>query len=163
MMSHDMELGLSPIEDVIADAKAGKLFILVDDQSRENEGDLCIIGSHADAHAVNFMAKYGRGLICLAITKERTEQLGLSMMERRNESRHQTAFTVSIEAREGVTTGISAHDRARTVSVAIDASKGPADLASPGHVFPLRARKGGVRRKRAEERARDVWQDGRSS
>ena len=119
-MVNQVEVGLSPIEEVIADAKAGKLFILVDDQNRENEGDLCIIGSHADAHAVNFMAKYGRGLICLALTKERTEKLGLSMMERRNESRHQTAFTVSIEARYGVTTGISAHDRARTISVAID-------------------------------------------
>ena len=144
MMSHDMELGLSPIEDVIADAKAGKLFILVDDQSRENEGDLCIIGSHADAHAVNFMAKYGRGLICLAITKERTEKLGLSMMERRNESRHQTAFTVSIEAREGVTTGISAHDRATTIQVAIDPEMSERDITTPGHIFPLVARDGGT-------------------
>ncbi|MGB2439396.1 MAG: 3,4-dihydroxy-2-butanone-4-phosphate synthase, partial [Candidatus Puniceispirillaceae bacterium] len=137
MMVNQVEVGLSPIEEVIADAKAGKLFILVDDQNRENEGDLCIIGSHADAHAVNFMAKYGRGLICLALTKERTEKLGLSMMERRNESRHQTAFTVSIEARDGVTTGISAHDRARTISVAIDPELSERDITTPGHIFPL--------------------------
>ena len=95
---------LSPIEDVIADARAGKLFILVDDEDRENEGDLCVIGDWADAAAINFMAKHGRGLICLALTRSRTEALGLTLMERRNESRHQTAFTVSIEAREGVTT-----------------------------------------------------------
>lgn len=143
-MVNQVEVGLSPIEEVIADAKAGKLFILVDDQNRENEGDLCIIGSHADAHAVNFMAKYGRGLICLALTKERTEKLGLSMMERRNESRHQTAFTVSIEARDGVTTGISAHDRARTISVAIDPELSERDITTPGHIFPLVARDGGT-------------------
>ena len=143
-MAETTKTGLSPIEDVIADAKAGKLFILVDDQNRENEGDLCIIGSHADAEAVNFMAKYGRGLICLALTKERTEKLGLSMMERRNESRHQTAFTVSIEAREGVTTGISAHDRARTISVAIDPAMSERDITTPGHIFPLVARDGGT-------------------
>ncbi|MFL2831726.1 MAG: 3,4-dihydroxy-2-butanone-4-phosphate synthase, partial [Candidatus Puniceispirillaceae bacterium] len=112
--------GLSPIEEVIADARAGRMFILVDDQKRENEGDLCIIGEHANAEAVNFMAKYGRGLICLALTRAHTEQLGLEMMDRRNESRHQTAFTVSIEAREGVTTGISAADRALTIHTAIN-------------------------------------------
>ena len=112
--------GLSPIEEVIADAAAGKLFILVDDEDRENEGDLCVIGEWADASAINFMAKHGRGLICLALTRARTEALGLSLMERRNESRHQTAFTVSIEAREGVTTGISAGDRAHTVRTAIN-------------------------------------------
>ncbi len=112
--------GLSTIENVIADAKAGKLFILVDDEDRENEGDLCVVGECATADAINFMAKYGRGLICLALTRQRTEHLGLSMMERRNESRHETAFTVSIEAREGVTTGISAHDRAHTIKTAID-------------------------------------------
>ena len=92
---------LSSIEEVIADAKAGKMFILVDDENRENEGDLCIVGEHSDAEAVNFMAKYGRGLVCLALTRAHTEKLGLTMMERRNESRHQTAFTVSIEARGG--------------------------------------------------------------
>lgn len=135
---------ISSIEDVIADARAGKLFILVDDQSRENEGDLCVIGKYADAEAINFMAKYGRGLICLALTRERTEKLGLSMMDRRNESRHQTAFTVSIEARDGVTTGISAHDRAHTVSVAINGEMGARDIATPGHIFPLVARDGGT-------------------
>ena len=104
-MTPPSQNGLSTIEDVIADAKAGKLFILVDDEDRENEGDLCVVGECATADAINFMAKYGRGLICLALTRQRTEHLGLSMMERRNESRHETAFTVSIEAREGVTTG----------------------------------------------------------
>jgi len=136
--------GLSTIEEVIADAKAGKLFILVDDEDRENEGDLCIIGEYAEAEAINFMAKYGRGLICLALTRLRTEQLGLTMMERRNESRHETAFTVSIEAREGVTTGISAADRALTIKTAIDPNCGERDITTPGHIFPLIARDGGT-------------------
>ena len=136
--------GLSTIEEVIADAKAGKLFILVDDEDRENEGDLCVIGEYATADAINFMAKYGRGLICLALTRIRTEQLGLTMMERRNESRHETAFTISIEAREGVTTGISAADRALTVKTAIDPNCGERDITTPGHIFPLIARDGGT-------------------
>ena len=136
--------GLSPIEEVIADARAGKLFVLVDDEDRENEGDLCVIGDWADAAAINFMAKYGRGLICLALTRERTEALGLSLMERRNESRHQTAFTVSIEAREGVTTGISAADRAHTIRTAIDPQCTDKDITTPGHIFPLVARDGGT-------------------
>ena len=136
--------GLSTIEDVIADAKAGKLFILVDDEDRENEGDLCVLAECADANAVNFMAKHGRGLICLALTRHRTELLGLSMMERRNESRHETAFTVSIEAREGVTTGISAHDRAHTIKTAIDPKCNERDITTPGHIFPLVARDGGT-------------------
>ena len=136
--------GLSPIEEVIADARAGKLFVLVDDEDRENEGDLCVIGEWADAAAINFMAKYGRGLICLAMTRERTEALGLSLMERRNESRHQTAFTVSIEAREGVTTGISAADRAHTIRTAIDPQCTDKDITTPGHIFPLVARDGGT-------------------
>ena len=136
--------GLSTIEDVIADAKAGKLFILVDDEDRENEGDLCVVGECATADAINFMAKYGRGLICLALTRQRTEHLGLSMMERRNESRHETAFTVSIEAREGVTTGISAHDRAHTIKTAIDPKYNERDITTPGHIFPLVARDGGT-------------------
>jgi len=136
--------GLSPIEEVIEDAKAGKLFILVDDQNRENEGDLCVVASFADADAVNFMARYGRGLICLALTRERTQKLGLTMMDRRNESRHQTAFTVSIEARDGVTTGISAHDRARTIEAAIDPQATDRDITTPGHIFPLVARDGGT-------------------
>ena len=136
--------GLSPISDVIADAKAGNMFILVDDEGRENEGDLCILATHADAAAINFMAKHGRGLICLALTRQRTEKLGLSMMERRNESRHQTAFTVSIESREGVTTGISAHDRAKTIEVAIAPHAEARDITTPGHIFPLVARDGGT-------------------
>ena len=121
--------GLSPIEDVIDDAAAGKLFILVDDEDRENEGDLCVVGEWATAEAINFMAKFGRGLICLALTRARTESLGLSLMEQRNESRHQTAFTVSIEAREGVTTGISAADRAHTVRTAINPQFTAKDLS----------------------------------
>ena len=136
--------GLSTIEEVIADAKVGKLFILVDDEDRENEGDLCVIGEYATADAINFMAKYGRGLICLALTRIRTEQLGLTMMERRNESRHETAFTISIEAREGVTTGISAADRALTIKTAIDPNCGERDITTPGHIFPLIARDGGT-------------------
>jgi 3,4-dihydroxy 2-butanone 4-phosphate synthase/GTP cyclohydrolase II len=136
--------GLSTIEEVIADAKAGKLFILVDDEDRENEGDLCVIGEYAMADAINFMAKYGRGLICLALTRIRTVQLGLTMMERRNESRHETAFTISIEAREGVTTGISAADRALTIKTAIDPNCGERDITTPGHIFPLIARDGGT-------------------
>jgi len=136
--------GLSTIEEVIADAKAGDLFILVDDEDRENEGDLCVIGEYATADAINFMAKYGRGLICLALTRIRTEQLGLKMMERRNESRHETAFTISIEAREGVTTGISAADRALTIKTAIDPNCGERDITTPGHIFPLIARDGGT-------------------
>ena len=136
--------GLSTIEEVIADAKAGKLFILVDDEDRENEGDLCVIGEYATADVINFMAKYGRGLICLALTRTRTEQLGLTMMERRNESRHETAFTISIEAREGVTTGISAADRALTIKTAINPNCGERDITTPGHIFPLIARDGGT-------------------
>ena len=136
--------GLSTIDEVIADAKAGKLFILVDDEDRENEGDLCVIGEYATANSINFMAKYGRGLICLALTRLRTEQLGLTMMERRNESRHETAFTVSIEAREGVTTGISAADRALTIKTAINPACGERDITTPGHIFPLIARDGGT-------------------
>lgn len=135
---------LSPIEDIIADARDGKMFILVDDETRENEGDLIIPAQFATPEAVNFMAKYGRGLICLAMTHERVSELELNLMSRDNNSRHQTAFTVSIEAREGVTTGISAADRARTIQVAIDPSKGAKDVASPGHVFPLVAKDGGV-------------------
>jgi len=135
---------LSPIEDVIEDARKGRMFILVDDEGRENEGDLVIPSEKADAEAVNFMARYGRGLICLSMTRERVEQLGLQYMAPKNQAPHQTAFTVSIEAREGVTTGISAADRARTIAVAIDPAAGRADIVSPGHVFPLVAQDGGV-------------------
>ena len=118
--------------------------ILVDDEERENEGDLIIPAQMATPDAINFMAKFGRGLICLALTRQRVEQLELPLMSAENASRHQTAFTVSIEAREGVTTGISASDRAHSIAVAIDPSKTRADLATPGHVFPLMARDGGV-------------------
>ena len=135
---------ISPIEEIIDEARNGRMFILVDDEDRENEGDLIIPAQMATPDAINFMAKHGRGLICLALTRQRVEQLNLKLMSQANASRLQTAFTLSIEAREGVTTGISASDRARTVSVAIDPGKGPDDIATPGHVFPLAARDGGV-------------------
>ncbi len=135
---------VSPIEAIIDEARNGRMFVLVDDESRENEGDLVIPAQMATPEAINFMAKHGRGLICLAMTRERIEALGLPLMAHKNESRHETAFTVSIEARDGVTTGISAPDRARTIAVAIDPSKGAEDIVTPGHVFPLVARDGGV-------------------
>ena len=135
---------LSPIEDVIEDARNGRMYILVDDEDRENEGDLIIPAQMATPEAINFMARHGRGLICLPMTRKRVEALELPLMSSNNQARHQTTFTVSIEAKQGVTTGISAADRARTIAVAIDASKGKDDLASPGHVFPLVAQDGGV-------------------
>ncbi len=135
---------ISQIEDVIEDARNGKMFILADAEDRENEGDLVIPSQMCTPQAVNFMAKYGRGLICLCLTQERSTALQLPMMTQFNGSAHQTAFTVSIEAREGVSTGISAHDRAHTIAVAIDPTKGPADIVMPGHVFPLVARHGGT-------------------
>ena len=135
---------ISPIEEIIEEARFGRMFILVDHEDRENEGDLVIPANFADAEAVNFMAMHGRGLICLTLPAERIEELGLSMMATHNSSRHETAFTVSIEAREGVTTGISAADRALTIATAINPQQGAADIATPGHVFPLRARSGGV-------------------
>jgi 3,4-dihydroxy 2-butanone 4-phosphate synthase/GTP cyclohydrolase II len=135
---------LSPTEAILEDARRGKMFILVDDEDRENEGDLVIPAQFADAAAINFMARHARGLICLALTAERVRALNLPLMSPSNGTRHQTAFTVSIEARDGVTTGISAADRARTVAVAIDPAKGPADIVTPGHVFPLMARDGGT-------------------
>ena len=132
------------IEEIIDEARNGRMFILVDDEDRENEGDLVIPAQMATPDAVNFMAMHGRGLICLTLTQERTRTLGLELMSRANGTRHETAFTVSIEAREGVTTGISAGDRARTVAVAIDAAKTRDDIVTPGHVFPLIARDGGT-------------------
>ncbi len=135
---------ISSVHDIIEDARNGRMFLLVDHEDRENEGDLIIPAQMATPEAINFMATHGRGLICLALTEDRIDGLGLELMSTNNSSRHETAFTVSIEAREGVTTGISAHDRARTVAVAIDATKGASDIATPGHVFPLRARDGGV-------------------
>ncbi len=135
---------ISPIEEIIAEARNGRMVILADDEDRENEGDLIIPAQMATPDAINFMAKHGRGLVCLSLTADRVKQLDLPLMSRDNGTRFSTAFTVSIEARDGVTTGISAADRARTVSVAIDASKGKDEIVTPGHVFPLVARDGGV-------------------
>ncbi len=135
---------LSSPEEIIDEARNGRMFILVDDEDRENEGDLVIPAQMATPEKINFMARHGRGLICLAMTRTRVEELGLDLMSRNNGTRHETAFTVSIEAREGVTTGISAADRARTIAVATDSAKGRADIVTPGHVFPLVARDGGV-------------------
>jgi 3,4-dihydroxy 2-butanone 4-phosphate synthase / GTP cyclohydrolase II len=135
---------LASIEEIIDEARNGRMFILVDDEDRENEGDLVIPAQMATPAAINFMATHGRGLICLSLTRSRVDQLGLQLMSRNNGTRHETAFTVSIEAREGVTTGISAADRARTIAVAIDAAKSADELVTPGHVFPLVARDGGV-------------------
>jgi 3,4-dihydroxy 2-butanone 4-phosphate synthase/GTP cyclohydrolase II len=135
---------ISSIEEIIDDARNGRMFILVDHEDRENEGDLVIPAQKCTASHINFMATHGRGLICLTLTENRIEALGLTLMSPKNSSRHETAFTTSIEAREGVSTGISAADRALTISVAIDPAMGPQDIATPGHVFPLRARNGGV-------------------
>ncbi len=143
-MSENYHDAISSVEEIIEDARNGRMFILVDHEDRENEGDLVIPAQMATPEAINFMATHGRGLICLSMPGSRIDALGLPLMSSQNSSRHETAFTVSIEAREGVTTGISAHDRARTVSVAIDPTKGAADIATPGHIFPLRAREGGV-------------------
>jgi 3,4-dihydroxy 2-butanone 4-phosphate synthase/GTP cyclohydrolase II len=135
---------ISSVDEIIEDARNGRMFILVDHEDRENEGDLVIPAQMCTPTAINFMATHGRGLICLTLTGDRLDALGLPLMAQSNSSRHETAFTVSIEAREGVTTGISAHDRARTVAVAIDPRSGPQEIATPGHIFPLRARDGGV-------------------
>ncbi|HEU0223466.1 MAG TPA: 3,4-dihydroxy-2-butanone-4-phosphate synthase [Paracoccaceae bacterium] len=145
-MSSDSEFrdAISSIEEIIEDARNGRMCILVDHEDRENEGDLVIPAQMATPNAINFMATHGRGLICLAMTGAQIDRLGLTLMSPVNQSRHETAFTISIEAREGVTTGISAHDRARSISVAINPASGPQDIATPGHVFPLRARPGGV-------------------
>jgi len=137
-------MGLSSIEDVIKDAAEGKIFILVDDENRENEGDLCVLGEFASPDVINFMAKYGRGLICLSLTRTQSENLGLSLMERRNEGRFETAFTVSIEATKGVTTGISAADRSLTIKTAINLNVSQNEITTPGHVFPLIAKDGGT-------------------
>ncbi len=135
---------LSTIEDVIKEASQGKIFILIDDENRENEGDLCVLGDFVNPNVINFMAKHGRGLICLAITKEQSDKLGLSLMERRNESRYDTAFTQSIEATHGVTTGISASDRSITIKTAINEQNDESHITTPGHVFPIIARNGGT-------------------
>jgi len=134
----------SKISTIINDAKKGKMFILVDDKNRENEGDLIIPGSKCNSKSINFMAKHGRGLICLALTKKQVDNLKLPLMSSINKSRMQTAFTISIEAKKGITTGISAHDRARTIKTAINPRVKKSEIVSPGHVFPLVARNGGV-------------------
>ena len=135
---------ISPIEEIVEEARNGRMYILVDAEDRENEGDLIIPAQFATPAQVNFMAKHGRGLICLSLTRDRAQGLELDMMARENRENMKTAFTVSIEAKEGVTTGISAHDRAHTIAVAIDPTKGAPDIVSPGHVFPLVSREGGV-------------------
>lgn len=135
---------LATIEEIIAEARAGRMFILVDDPNRENEGDLVIPAEMCDDQKINFMARFGRGLICLTLTEERVRELGLPLMSLDNQSRNQTAFTISIEAREGITTGISAFDRAKTIKDAIDPAKGRQHIVSPGHIFPLQAKNGGV-------------------
>ncbi len=144
LLSHDDSPVLVGIEEIIEEARNGRMYILVDDEDRENEGDLIVPAQMATPMAVNFMATHGRGLICLALDRARVESLGLEPMSRNHTEAMKTAFTTSIEAKEGVTTGISAADRARTISVAIDATKGPDDIVTPGHVFPLTARDGGV-------------------
>lgn len=140
----ELKRAISPIPEIIEEARQGRMFILIDEEDRENEGDLVIPAQFATPDKVNFMARYGRGLICLTLTPERTEQLGLDPMTPRNQTRMGTAFTVSIEARDGVSTGISAHDRALTIATAIDPTKNARDIVSPGHVFPLTAREGGT-------------------
>jgi 3,4-dihydroxy 2-butanone 4-phosphate synthase/GTP cyclohydrolase II len=133
------------VEEILSEVRAGRPVVIVDAADRENEGDLVIAAQFADHHAINFMARHARGLVCLALTQERAHHLQLPRMTRRNRSRHRTAFTVSIEAASGVTTGISARDRARTIATAIDPTRSHVDLVSPGHVFPIIARRGGVR------------------
>jgi 3,4-dihydroxy 2-butanone 4-phosphate synthase/GTP cyclohydrolase II len=140
----EFKRAISPIPEIIEEAREGRMFILIDEEDRENEGDLVIPAQFATPAQVNFMAKHGRGLICLALTPERAEALGLDPMTPHNQTRMGTAFTVSIEAREGVSTGISAHDRALTIATAIDPTKDRRDIVSPGHVFPLTAREGGT-------------------
>ena len=137
-------VGISPVEDIVAEMKAGRMVVLVDEEDRENEGDLVLAAEHVTPEAINFMAKFGRGLICLTLTRERCEFLKLPPMAARNGTFYSTAFTVSIEAAEGVTTGISAADRARTIQVAVAKASQPTDLVQPGHVFPLQAVDGGV-------------------
>ena len=139
-----MPIAISPVEDIVADMRAGRMVILIDEENRENEGDLVLAADHVSADAVNFMARYGRGLICLTLTRERCDMLQLPPMAMRNGTKHSTAFTVSIEAADGVTTGISAADRARTVQAAVAKNARVSDLVQPGHIFPLQAVDGGV-------------------
>jgi 3,4-dihydroxy 2-butanone 4-phosphate synthase / GTP cyclohydrolase II len=141
--THSLHDYISPSSEIIEEARAGRMFILVDDEDRENEGDLVIPAQFATTEAINFMARHARGLICLAMTRARVDQLGLSLMSAHNRSRHASAFTVSIEARHGISTGISAADRARTVAVAINSENPRDEIATPGHIFPVAARDGG--------------------
>lgn len=143
-MTHPTPVPISPVEDIVADMRAGRIVILVDEEDRENEGDLVLAADHVTAEAINFMARYGRGLICLTLSRERCEALQLPPMTARNGDKKGTAFTVSIEAAEGVTTGISAADRARTIQAAVAKGAVPDDLVQPGHIFPLQAVDGGV-------------------
>jgi len=143
-MSAETQSAFATVEEAIEDIRQGKMVVVCDDEDRENEGDLTLAAQFATPEAINFMAKEGRGLICLALTPDRCDELGLDLMAAKNESPFETAFTVSIEAREGVTTGISAHDRAHTIQVAIDPGSRPRDVVQPGHVFPLKAKRGGV-------------------
>src|SRR3569623_742895 len=143
-MSSQATSVFSPIEEAIEEVRRGRMVVVCDDENRENEGDLTMAAQFATPEAINFMAKEGRGLICLTLTGDRCDELGLNLMAAKNEAPLQTAFTVSVEAREGVTTGISAADRAHTIQVAIDTESSPRDLVQPGHVFPLKAKPGGV-------------------
>lgn len=152
-LSEDSESCISPAWTIIEEAKAGKMFILVDDRDRENEGDLIIPADKITPEAINFMVREARGLVCLAMSGEMIDRLRLEMQPSRNESRFGTAFTVSIEAKEGVTTGISAFDRAHTIKTAVDPKSGPEDISTPGHIFPLRAREGGVLERRGHTEA----------
>ena len=136
--------GLTTIEDAIEEYRQGRFVIIIDHEDRENEGDLTLPAQFVDAEAINYMAKFGRGLICISMTEDRLDKLGIPMMVGRNDSHFGTAFTVTVEARTGVSTGISAADRAKTVQVLIDPKSRPGDLVMPGHMFPLRAREGGV-------------------
>ena len=143
-MTNELLKELSPIESIINDARNGKMYILVDDPGRENEGDLIIPAQMVTPEAINFMIKYGRGLVCLSLTKDRIDELNLPLMNPNNQKNDLTAFTISIEAKEGITTGISAADRAHTISVAINGNRNKTDIVSPGHIFPLMAWEGGV-------------------
>ena len=143
-MPKSPSIAISPVQEIIAELRAGKMIILVDEEDRENEGDLVLAADHVSAESINFMAKHGRGLICLTLTKERCQQLNLPLMVRENGTALGTNFTVSIEAASGVTTGISAADRARTIQAAVAVNAKPNDLVQPGHVFPLMAQPGGV-------------------
>jgi len=147
------ESPFATIDEAIEDIRAGKFVVVVDDEDRENEGDLTIAAQFATPEAVNFMVTHARGLVCLCLTEERCDELGLRQMTEQNETPFGTAFTVSVEAREGVSTGISAHDRSRTIQVAVDPTSKPSDLVQPGHVFPLRARAGGVLRRAGQTEA----------